>query len=81
MCNERLALMERYRSLVLEHSKRVSDFSAVAMDDPANERQNHHLDMALVELDISRQAAQEARQQLKQHTVEHGCDGFIASVE
>ena len=79
MCNEREALLNRYRSLVFEHAQRASYFSAIAANDPAEA--NHHLDAALVELDISRQAVHDARERLKQHTVEHGCDGLPESME
>jgi len=81
MCDERLALLERYNSLVLEHAKRVADFSAAATTDPANESQTAPLGKALGEIETSRQAVQEARRQLKQHTLEHGCDGLPASLE
>ena len=81
MCNEREALLDRYRTLVLEHAQRVSDFSVVAVDHLADERQNPNLDAAVAELDISRQAIKEARERLKRHTVEHGCDGLDASTK
>lgn len=81
MCNERLALLERYDSLVLEHAKRVSDFSAAATTDPAKESQTDQLSKTLGEIELSRQAVQEARQRLKQHAIEHGCDGLPASLE
>ena len=79
MCNEREALLDRYRSLVLEHAQRASDFTAIAANDPAEGSQQ--LDAALIELDISRQAVHDARERLKQHTVEHGCDGLPESME
>jgi hypothetical protein len=79
MWDERLRLLERYRTLVFEHAGHVSDFSAKASDDPA--KTNHHLDAALGELETSQQAVQEARERLKQHLLEHGCDGLSASLE
>lgn len=69
MCEERLALFDRYNSLVMEHAQRVSDFSTLAGQNIGDQ-----LGKALTEVDISRQAVQEARQQLKRHTVDHGCD-------
>lgn len=81
MCHEHLALLEHYHSLVLEHAKRVADFSAAATTDPANESQTDQLKKTLDEIELSRQVVQEARQRLKQHTVEHGCDGHPASLE
>ena len=81
MCNEREALLNRYRTIVLEHAQRVSDFSAAAVDHLANERQNPHLDASAVELDISRRAVEDARERVKRHTMEHGCDGLDASMD
>lgn len=77
MCNEREALLDRYRSLVLEHAQRVSDFDAVAINDIV--KRNHLA--ALSELELSRKAVQEAHERLKQHTVEHGCDGLPESMD
>ena len=81
MCNEREALLNRYRTLVLVHAQRISDFSAAAVDHLANESRTPHPDAPVVELDISRQAVEEARERLKRHTVEHGCDGLDASMD
>ena len=81
MCDERLALVDRYHSLVLKHAERVAEFSAVATADPANESQTAQLGKKLSEIELSRQAVQEARRQLKQHTLEHGCEELSAQLE
>jgi hypothetical protein len=76
MCDERLALFHRYNSLTMEHARRVSIFSGLADESLKNRSLRDQLDKSLLELEGSRQAVQDARQQLKQHTAEHHCDQF-----
>lgn len=78
MCEERLALLHRYNALALEHAQRVSNLSELADQTVANESVRDQLEKALIEIESSRQAVQEARQQLKQHTVDHCCEQFPA---
>jgi len=81
MCEERLALLHRYNALALEHAQRVSNLSELAAQTVANESVRDQLEKALIEIENSRQAVQEARQQLKQHTVDHCCEEFPGSDE
>jgi|HubBroStandDraft_5_1064220.scaffolds.fasta_scaffold683794_1 hypothetical protein len=76
MCEERQALLHRYNALALEHAQRVSDLSELAEKSLADASLKDQLEKALIEIESSRQAVQEARLQLKQHTVDHGCEQF-----
>ena len=76
MCEERQALLRRYNALALEHAQHVSDLGELADQSLANDSLRDQLERALIEIDRSRQAVQEARQQLKQHTIDHCCEQF-----
>ena len=73
MCEERLALLDRYNSLVMEHAQRASEFGEL-VEQERNHDHSGRLQKALLEIDLSRQSVREAREQLRQHTIDHRCD-------
>jgi hypothetical protein len=72
-----LSSISSIQFLTMEHAQRVSIFSGLAEETLAEKSPRGQLEKALMELERSRQEVQEARQRLKQHTVDHRCDQFL----
>ena len=75
MCEERLRLFDRYNSLVFELAVQVSEVDQLAARKDTDDGMRVQIEQRLVDVRKCREAVVRARQLLKVHTVEHGCDG------